>query len=165
MFGKRLPNNVATAPPSKPKTAPAPGASARGGDQPVPHPPAPQTVKPGAASHLSNKRLSSEKVDQFNKLKMRLHRKLIDQLDLTRLVGEEEDLREQVKGILSRLADEENTLLNFNERQRLINEVLDETFGLLCKYLMTGCAAIKTVMTLDGTRSASSVSLAWRNWA
>ncbi len=79
---------------------------------------------------MPNKRLSSEKVDQFNKLKMRLHRKLIDQLDLTRMVGEEDDLREQVKGILSRLADEENTLLNFNERQRLINEVLDETFGL-----------------------------------
>ncbi|MFQ5591268.1 MAG: CpaF family protein [Phycisphaerae bacterium] len=61
---------------------------------------------------------------------MRLHRKLIDQLDLTRMVGEEEILREQVKEVLSRLADQENTLLNFNERQRLISEVLDETFGL-----------------------------------
>jgi len=96
----------------------------------VPHIPASQTVNSGIGSDLPNKRLSSEKVDQFNKLKMRLHRKLIDQLDLTRMVGEEDDLREQVKGILSRLADEENTLLNFNERQRLINEVLDETFGL-----------------------------------
>ena len=74
--------------------------------------------------------VSKEKVEQFNALKMRLHRKLIDQLDLTRMVGEEEELREQVKEIVSQLADQENTLLNFNERQRLIGEVLDETFGL-----------------------------------
>ncbi|MCO6436256.1 MAG: CpaF family protein [Phycisphaerae bacterium] len=61
---------------------------------------------------------------------MKLHRKLIDQLDLTRMAGEEESLREQVKELVSHLADQENTLLNFNERQRLISEVLDETFGL-----------------------------------
>jgi len=75
-------------------------------------------------------KLTNEKIEQFNALKMRLHRKLIDQLDLTRMVGEEEALRAQVKEVLSQLADQENTLLNFNERQRLINEVLDETFGL-----------------------------------
>ncbi|MEK6798523.1 MAG: CpaF family protein [Planctomycetota bacterium] len=61
---------------------------------------------------------------------MRLHRKLIDQLDLARMVGDEETMRGQVKTLVSQLADQENTLLNFNERQRLINEVLDETFGL-----------------------------------
>jgi pilus assembly protein CpaF len=61
---------------------------------------------------------------------MRLHRKLIDQLDLARMSSEDDGLREQVKELVSQLADQENTLLNFNERQRLINEVLDETFGL-----------------------------------
>ena len=39
-------------------------------------------------------------------------------------------LREQVRELVSHLADQENTLLNLNERKRLINEVLDETFGL-----------------------------------
>jgi pilus assembly protein CpaF len=75
-------------------------------------------------------KVSREKIEQFNALKMRLHRKLIDQLDLTRMVGEEDVLRAQVKEVVSQLADQENTLLNFNERQRLISEVLDETFGL-----------------------------------
>jgi pilus assembly protein CpaF len=46
------------------------------------------------------------------------------------MVGDDETLRQQVKEVVSQLADQENTLLNFNERQRLISEVLDETFGL-----------------------------------
>jgi len=75
-------------------------------------------------------RVSKEKIEQFNGLKMRLHRKLIDQLDLARMTGDDATLREQVKELVSNLADQENTLLNFNERQRLISEVLDETFGL-----------------------------------
>ncbi len=114
MFGKRPANTIAltaTAP-----TAPAPPIKA-----PVAVRPAPQPAKA---------RPSKEKVEQFNVLKMRLHRKLIDKLDLTRMVGDDETLREQVKEVVSQLADQENTLLNFNERQRLINEVLDETFGL-----------------------------------
>ncbi len=114
MFGKRMPSNIA-APPAK--TPPAKPATPKPGT----------TAKPTAPARTA---VSKEKTDQFNALKMRLHRKLIDQLDLTRMVGEEEDLREQVREIVSQLADQENTLLNFNERQRLINEVLDETFGL-----------------------------------
>ena len=129
MFGKRLPNNVTTAQ-SPPKNVSEKGAPADGGKLGKRRNLAAQASPPPPPAGLPPKRISSEKADQFNQLKMRLHRKLIDQLDLTRMVGEEDELREQVKGILSRLADEENTLLNFNERQRLINEVLDETFGL-----------------------------------
>ncbi|MEK7757600.1 MAG: CpaF family protein, partial [Planctomycetota bacterium] len=86
-----------------------------------------QQTSPGAPG---KPKVSKEKVEQFSTLKMRLHRKLIDQLDLTRMVGDDETLRAQVKELVSQLADQENTLLNFNERQRLISEVLDETFGL-----------------------------------
>ncbi|MCH7994017.1 MAG: Flp pilus assembly complex ATPase component TadA [Planctomycetes bacterium] len=125
MFGKRLPTTVTPAPPSTPgKTddaAPAPAPSAR--EEPQASPKAKPVLKPRA-------KLSNEKIEQFNALKMRLHRKLIDQLDLTRMVGEEDELREKVKELVSQLADQENTLLNYNERQRLISEVLDETFGL-----------------------------------
>ncbi|MFA5866277.1 MAG: CpaF family protein [Phycisphaerae bacterium] len=39
-------------------------------------------------------------------------------------------VREQVKQIVGDLADEEQTILNFNDRQRLIGEVIDEVFGL-----------------------------------
>ncbi len=107
MFGKRSAGNVAAPP------APAPSA--------------PKPISPGAPG---KPKVSKDKVEQFNTLKMHLHRKLIDQLDLTRMVGDDETLRQQVKEVVSQLADQENTLLNFNERQRLISEVLDETFGL-----------------------------------
>jgi len=133
MFGKRLPNNVATAPPAGAGTNPPQSGAAADAKKPTPGGPVGQAAKrvaPPGVPPARARRLSNDKVDQFNQLKMRLHRKLIDQLDLTRMVGDEEDLREQVKTVLGRLADEENTLLNFNERQRLINEVLDETFGL-----------------------------------
>ena len=126
MFGKRAPGSVAPPPASKPPVAGRPtGQNAVPKTGSVPGQTA--TARPGPAGVSP---VSSEKVDQFNALKMRLHRKLIDQLDLTRMVGEEEELRAQVKEIVSQLADQENTLLNFNERQRLIGEVLDETFGL-----------------------------------
>ena len=73
---------------------------------------------------------AAEKQDQFNELKQRLHRKLVDQIDMTRMVGDESELRTQVREVVENLCEQENTLLNFSERQRLINEVLDETFGL-----------------------------------
>ncbi|HEY3245651.1 MAG TPA: CpaF family protein [Phycisphaerae bacterium] len=63
-------------------------------------------------------------------MKTRLHRKLVEQLDMTRMVGDEDTLRAQVREVVVSLCEQENTLLNYNERQRLINEVLDETFGL-----------------------------------
>ena len=116
MFGKR-PNTVAAPPPA------APASVTQASKSPAP-------PKPLAAAAAAKPKGNKEKVEQFNALKMRLHRKLIDQLDLARMVGDDETLREQVKALVAQLADQENTLLNFNERQRLISEVLDETFGL-----------------------------------
>lgn len=123
MFGKRLSSSAATTR-DPPKAAPGqPPAPSPG----VAHAPPP---RPPAQASPAKSKASREKIEQFNALKMRLHRKLIDQLDLTRMVGDEDTLREQVKEIVAHLADQENTLLNFNERQRLVSEVLDETFGL-----------------------------------
>src|SRR3974390_1172139 len=57
-------------------------------------------------------RTSDSKESSFEELKQKIHNKLVDKLDL------------------SRVGDIEDTLLNRNERERLVNEVLDETFGL-----------------------------------
>ena len=76
------------------------------------------------------KRRAQEKLDQFNELKSRLHRKLVEQLDLTCMTGEDDTLRDQVREVVAHLCEQEDTLLNYAERQRLIAEVLDETFGL-----------------------------------
>jgi pilus assembly protein CpaF len=68
---------------------------------------------------------------EFDNLKRRIHGKLVDKLDLTR-VGELEGdvLRREIRLVVEHLCDTEDTLLNRNERERLVEEVLDETFGL-----------------------------------
>ncbi|MFZ5831999.1 MAG: CpaF family protein [Planctomycetota bacterium] len=67
----------------------------------------------------------------FELLKQRIHSKLVDKLDLTK-VGELEGdvLRREIRLVVEHLCDSEDTLLNRSERERLVNEVLDETFGL-----------------------------------
>ncbi|MFQ5461238.1 MAG: CpaF family protein [Phycisphaerae bacterium] len=123
MFAKRL---SGTATPARPPKAAGGTPQKPGAGASAPAAPAKKSIaaKPGKS------KVSDEKIEQTNALKMRLHRKLIDKLDLTRMVGDEETLREQVREIVAQLTDQENTLLSFHERQRLIEEVLDETFGL-----------------------------------
>ncbi|MEN1679501.1 MAG: CpaF family protein [Planctomycetota bacterium] len=74
---------------------------------------------------------SKEKEAEFENIKRRIHTKLVDKLDLSR-VGELEGdtLRREIRLVVEHLCDTENTFLNRNERDRLIDEVLDETFGL-----------------------------------
>ena len=71
------------------------------------------------------------KATEFDNLKRKIHGKLVDKLDLTR-VGELEGdvLRREIRLVVEHLCDTEDTLLNRNERERLVEEVLDETFGL-----------------------------------
>ncbi|MCA8993109.1 MAG: CpaF family protein [Planctomycetaceae bacterium] len=66
----------------------------------------------------------------FESLKRLIHGKLVDKLDLNRLGELEGDtLRREIRLVVEHLCDTENPLLNRSERERLIEEVLDETFG------------------------------------
>jgi pilus assembly protein CpaF len=66
----------------------------------------------------------------FEDLKRIIHGKLVDKLDLSRVSDlEGETLRREIRLVVERLCDTENPLLNRMERERLIDEVLDETFG------------------------------------
>src|SRR5262249_28319021 len=63
-------------------------------------------------------------------LKRLIHSKLVDKLDLSRVSDLAGDtLRREIRLVVERLCDTENPLLNRMERERLIDEVLDETFG------------------------------------
>ncbi len=74
---------------------------------------------------------SSESNSEFNELKQRIHQKLIAKLDLNRISELEGGvLRREIKSVVEHLCDSENTMLNRTERERLVEEVLDETFGL-----------------------------------
>jgi len=73
----------------------------------------------------------TSKQGEFETLKRKIHGKLVDKLDLSK-VGELEGemLRREIRLVVEHLCDTEETLLNRNERERLVEEVLDETFGL-----------------------------------
>ena len=70
------------------------------------------------------------KAAEFESLKRRIHNKLVDKLDLTKVGDLRGDvLRSEIRLVVEHLCDTEDTLLNRNERDRLIEEVLDETLG------------------------------------
>ena len=74
---------------------------------------------------------TAEKTSEFDLLKQRIHGKLIGKLDLSRVGDMEGDvLRREIRVVVEHLCDGENNLLNRTERDRLVEEVLDETFGL-----------------------------------
>src|SRR3984893_14799686 len=71
-----------------------------------------------------------EGAKSFEELKRLIHGKLVDKLDLSRVTDLEGDtLKREIRLVVERLCDTENPLLNRMERERLIDEVLDETFG------------------------------------
>jgi pilus assembly protein CpaF len=68
--------------------------------------------------------------EQFESLKRHIHTRLVDRLDMNRVSEiDPKLLRHEIRGVVEQLCDTENPLLNRNERQRPINEILDETFG------------------------------------
>jgi pilus assembly protein CpaF len=80
------------------------------------------------ASSLAGDRQQSNK--SFEELKRHIHSKLVEKLDLSRVSDLAGDtLRREIRLVVERLCDTENPLLNRMERERLIDEVLDETFG------------------------------------
>ncbi|MBL8794233.1 MAG: CpaF family protein [Planctomycetia bacterium] len=82
----------------------------------------------GGTSIGSTDRNQSQK--SFEELKRHIHGKLVEKLDLSRVSDLAGDtLRREIRLVVERLCDTENPLLNRMERERLIDEVLDETFG------------------------------------
>ena len=68
----------------------------------------------------------------FQDMKSRLHRMLINRMDLTKLGQlEPEQLHEEVARLASSLLAQEDTPLSTVERERLIHEVRHELFGLV----------------------------------
>ena len=134
LFTKRPGSSPPAAPP-KPPAKPPPSADSpapmRPAAAPAP-PPAPPAAKPKPVPPTSRSDPKpDERVRRFDELKGTIHRKLVEQLDMSKLSREATDeIREQVRQVVMALCEEEDTLLNSNERQRLTQEILDETFGL-----------------------------------
>jgi len=72
----------------------------------------------------------TEAEQQYETLKRHIHMQLVDRLDMNRVAEmDPKTLRDEIRVLVEQLCDTENPLLNRNERQRLVNEILDETFG------------------------------------
>jgi pilus assembly protein CpaF len=68
---------------------------------------------------------------EYQDLKFLIHRRLLDRINLEALssiVGER--ARAEVRSVVAKLVEEENPPLNLAEKDRMIEEVLDEVFGL-----------------------------------
>ena len=83
------------------------------------------------ASPTSNRRTNTLSAEEFEQLKKRIHNKLVEKLNLSRVSEIEGDsLRREIRAAVEHLCDAEETLLNRKERERLVQEVLDQTLGL-----------------------------------
>ena len=68
---------------------------------------------------------------QFEEVKTRIHSKLVDKLDLARVGDLKGDtLKREIRLVVEHLCDAEDTLLNRQERERIVEEVIDEVLGL-----------------------------------
>src|SRR5207302_540757 len=73
----------------------------------------------------------SRTTEDHRRLKAQLHHQLVANMDLSVLgTMEKEQLRVEVRRVADDLCQRSSSLLNRTERERLVNEVLDETFGL-----------------------------------
>ena len=67
----------------------------------------------------------------FEQVKQRIHQKLIGKLDLSRVGNLEGDvLKREIRLVIEQLCDLEENLMNRTERDRLVEEIMDETLGL-----------------------------------
>jgi pilus assembly protein CpaF len=69
--------------------------------------------------------------DELRQLKAQLHHQLVAGMDLSALASMSKDqLHLEVRRVADDLCQRSSSLLSRQERERLVNEVLDETFGL-----------------------------------
>src|SRR5215831_5569127 len=82
----------------------------------------------GLSSAIDDMLYSSQ---AFQEMKARLHRAIISRMDLTKLNNLAPDrVAQEVSRLAEDLLSADSTALSFAERERLVNEVKDELFGL-----------------------------------
>jgi pilus assembly protein CpaF len=110
--------------PARAATA-APAAEAPEDAAPPPPPPPPKPQREPESPK------ADPAVAQFEAIKRRIHGKLVDRLDFNRVNElDPRTVRLEVRAVIEHLLDEDDPMLNKAERQKLVDEILDETFGL-----------------------------------
>jgi pilus assembly protein CpaF len=74
---------------------------------------------------------SPERIRQFEELKVRIHQQLVERLDVQNLRSlPPETVRAEVRNVVRDLCHSEKGLLSSEDQERLMDQVMDETFGL-----------------------------------
>ena len=97
----------------------------------LPAPPAPGTTEPPTTRPTGEGASAQTGSHYFQQVKSRVHRRLIERLNLSSLerVGREQVI-EAIRRVVHDLISQEMVALNFEEREALVGQVLDEIFGL-----------------------------------
>lgn len=104
---------------------------ATGNPDPGLPPPPPKFQSPTPAPTPSKPKKEAAPEDPHYELKSNIHRRLIEEIDLNQLSEKGgAGLREQIKDAISHLLMEESALLTMSERDRLIDDILNEAMGL-----------------------------------
>jgi pilus assembly protein CpaF len=70
-------------------------------------------------------------LQKYQSMKRRIHGQLVERLDMNRVNEiDPTTLRAEIRSVVEHLCDTEDPLLNRAERGKLVEEILDETFGL-----------------------------------
>jgi pilus assembly protein CpaF len=103
-------------------------------------PAAPKPITPEAAATIAPPPRSvigsipqplNERQHYFQQLKVRLHGQLVERLDVQNLrTLPPETVRSEVRVLIRELCENEKGLINSIEQEKLMDEVMDETFGL-----------------------------------
>ena len=118
-----------------PSGAPAkPGAPAPRVAEPAPIPapaPAPYVAPQAPMAPVMPMVPQQERSPYFQQMKVRIHTQLVDRLDVQNLKTlPPEVVRREVRVLIRELCQEEKGLLTSADQERLMDEVMDETFGL-----------------------------------
>jgi pilus assembly protein CpaF len=104
----------------------APAASPTAAPATTFNPPPPVAMdRPSAAPQ------NSERAVYLQKLKVRIHQQLVERLDMQNLKAlPPETVRNEVRLLVRELCQSEKGLINSSDQEKLMEDVLDETFGL-----------------------------------
>src|SRR5258706_13297903 len=88
------------------------------------------TLPPAASSQAVHMQMSERQI-YLEKMKVRIHQQLVERLDVQNLRTVPQDsVRKEVRSVIKDLYSLEKGLLTSSEQEKLMDEVMDETFGL-----------------------------------
>jgi pilus assembly protein CpaF len=114
----------------EPPIAPDAPKAAQSIPAPMPTPSVPRPI-PALLRINPQSTLNVERSTAFDQLKVRIHQQLVQRLDVQNLKALPPDtVRAEVRVVIRDLCQNERGLLSSTDQERLMDEVMDETFGL-----------------------------------